>query len=285
MTIHHPTTEETGIVEPPKYDNIILDVDDDGCAWLRFNRPAKSNALDIDALEEVLDALYRIEGSDDVGALVLTGEGKAFCAGIDLAEIPGDEDPAAFSHHFRYKAMWWHQIVHKITRIRMPVLAAVNGVAAGGGFGLVLAADLAVSNETARYLCTWQSNGVANDGATSYTLARIIGFRRANELMLTNRTLGAAEALDWGIVNRVYEGDDFRTQVAIIAGDLARGPTHLQAMAKQRFHEGWRQSIEECTEYEIQNIMDSLKHPYCAERIDRFKRKQGRNDAIIVRLE
>lgn len=137
---------------------------------------------------------------------------------------------------------------------------------------------------TARFLCTWHSNGVANDGATSYTLTRIVGFRRANELMLTNRTLGAEEALEWGVVNRLYRGADFDKQVAVIASDLARGPTHLQAMAKARFHEGWMQSIEECTEHEIQNIVDSLAYPYYQERMARYKTRQGRNDSVIVRM-
>ncbi len=270
----------------PTYDSVILDIDGDGVAWLKLNAPHKRNALDVAALGEVLDALYRIEGRDDVGALVLTGEGDAFCAGVDIRDVPDDDGTEkAIAYHFRHKAMWWHQVVHKITRIRMPVLAAVRGVAVGGGFGLVLAADLAVCDETARFLCSWHSNGVANDGATSYTLTRIVGFRRANELMLTNRTLNADEALEWGVVNRVYRGDDFDKNVAIIAADLARGPTHLQAMAKERFHTGWRQSIEECTEYEIQNIMDSIEHPYYTERIQRFKAKQGRNDAVIVRME
>ncbi|MDQ3782751.1 MAG: enoyl-CoA hydratase/isomerase family protein [Actinomycetota bacterium] len=278
-------------MKPPTYDSIILDIDDDGAAWLRFNTPHKRNAIDLAAMEEVLDALYHVEGRGDVGALVLTGQGGAFCAGIDLREIPDDDDAEvdaatapASGHHLRYKAMWWHQVVHKITRIRMPVLAAVQGVAAGGGFGLVLAADLAVCDETARFLCTWHSNGVANDGATSYTLTRIVGFRRANELMLTNRTLGAEEALEWGVVNRLYRGADFDKQVAVIAADLARGPTHLQAMAKARFHEGWMQSIEECTEHEIQNIVDSLAYPYYQERMARYKTRQGRNDSVIVRL-
>ena len=153
-----------------------------------------------------------------------------------------------------------------------------------GVSGMVLAADMAVCNENARFLCSWHSNGVANDGATSYTLARIVGFRRAMELMLTNRTLGPEEALDWQIVNRFYPNAEFDERVAEAAADLAAGPTHLQAMAKERFHEGWRQSIEECTEYEIQNIMDSIKDPYFLRRIERFVSKEGRNDALIVRL-
>jgi len=268
----------------PKYKHIRLDVVN-GLATLTFARPEVRNALDVDTLYEVLDALYTIEGDTSVGALMLTGEGdSAFCAGIDLKEVPLAESPEATRHHFRYKAMLWHQVAHKIVRIRLPVLAAVNGMAAGGGFGMVLLADLAVAVDSARFLCSWHSNGIANDGATSYSLAKIVGFRRANELMLTNRTLVAADALEWGIVNRVYPAESFEVNARQIAQDLADGPTHLQWMAKERFHMGWRQSIEECTEYEIQNIMDSLDYPYFEERIRRFQRREGRNDEIKVRL-
>ncbi|MCP9485729.1 MAG: enoyl-CoA hydratase/isomerase family protein [Gaiellaceae bacterium MAG52_C11] len=267
-----------------EYDRISLDVAD-GVATLTFTLPEVANALDIDALQEVMDALYRIEKRDDVGALVLTGAGdKAFCAGINLKEVPIDEGDAEIDHHFRYKAMWWHQVMHKLTRIRLPVLSAVNGIAAGGGFGIVLASDMAVCVDSARFLCSWHANGVANDGATSYTLAKIVGFRRAMEMMLTNQTLGADEAREWGIVNRVYPQAEFRGHVATIAADLAAGPTHLQAMAKERFHMGWRQSIEECTEFEIQNIMDSLAHPYFKASLRRFVNKEGRNDQVKVRL-
>jgi enoyl-CoA hydratase/carnithine racemase len=102
--------------------------------------------------------------------------------------------------------------------------------------------------------------------------------------MLTNRTLTAAEALDWQILNRVYAPAEFATNVAQIAADLAAGPTHLQAMAKSRFHAGWRQSIEECTELEIENVMESLADPYFKKALDDFLGKQGRSDKVQVRL-
>ena len=186
------------------YDNIRLEVSD-GLATLTFARPHVSNALDIPALKETLDAFYVIERREDVGAVLLRGEGdRAFCAGIDLKEIPLAEGDDAVDYHFRYKAMLWHQVMHKLVRIRLPILSAVNGVCAGGGFGIVLASDMAVAVDDARFLCSWHANGIANDGATSYTLAKIVGFRRAMELMLTNVTLTAEEERDWHIVNRLY---------------------------------------------------------------------------------
>jgi enoyl-CoA hydratase/carnithine racemase len=143
---------------------------------------------------------------------------------------------------------------------------------------------MAVAVDSAKFLCAWHTIGLANDADTSYTLVKIVGFRRAMELMLTNRTLDAEEALDWQIVNRIYPRVDFTRNVAQIAADLAAGPTHLQAMAKARFHAGWRQSIEECTEFEIENVMKSIADPYFRQSLDRFLRKENRSDKVQVHL-
>ncbi len=265
------------------YEKITLDVDGGGAATITFSIPERANALGRVALQETLHALTDCERREEVGAVVLTGAGAAFCSGFDLKEVPSGGDDAVRGH-FDELALWWHQVLHRIIRLRKPVLAAVNGVAAGGGFGISLASDLAVCTESARFVCAWHSIGIANDTATSYSLARIVGMRRAMELMLTNRTLPAAEALEWGLVNRVYPEAAFAANVARIAADLAAAPTHLQAMAKDRFHMGWRQSVEECTEFEIQNVLESVTHPHFRPQLDRFLAGGGRSDAVQVHL-
>ena len=165
-----------------------------------------------------------------------------------------------------------------------PVLVAVNGAAAGAGLGLALCADIVIAHEKASFLCAWHSIGLANDATTSYTLVKIVGFRRAMELMMTNRTLNAEEALDWRIANRVYGDADFMTNAVAAATDLAAGPTHLQAMAKESFHMGWRRSLEEATEFEIQNVMKSVEHPYFTQALTRFLAKESRSNEEKVRL-
>ena len=243
----------------------------DGVATITFNLPQYGNALTVKGVQETLDALHTAEARGDVGAIVLTGRGWAFCAGFNLKEIPagGIDDPAV-SAHFRAAAMWWHQVLQLMTRIQKPVLAAVNGVAVGAGLGMTLCADMAVCTENARFLPAWHTIGLANDATTSYSLAKIVGFRRGLEWILTNRTVGAREALEMNLVNRVYDGVSFPGHVANIARQLAAGPTHLQGMAKEAFHSGWRRSIEEATEFEIQNVMASLSHPYFAESLRKF---------------
>jgi enoyl-CoA hydratase/carnithine racemase len=243
------------------YKDIKYEVND-GVAMITINLPKVRNALSVLAMQEMLAALNESEEDSRVGAVMITGADGAFCSGFHLREIPLDDDKKGVKEHFRVAALWWHQLLHKVVRVRLPVLAAVNGVAAGGGFGLTLASDLAVCAKSARFVCAWHTIGIANDTATSYSLARIVGMRRAMELMLTNRTLSSEEAVNWGIINRRYSDKVFRANAMSIARDLASAPTHLQVMAKNRFHAGWMQPIEECTEYEIQNVLDSVSNDH-----------------------
>ncbi len=258
---------------------VLLDVKN-GVATITLNRPRAKNSLDTDALVHFLKALGTCEDRPDVGAIVITGAGDAFCAGVNLKGY-NLEDREQFRVGFREVAMWMHQMLHRIVRIPKPVLSAVNGVAVGAGMGIVLASDMAVCNEKATFFASWLANGVANDGGSSYSLTKIVGFRRAMELMLTNRTLNAEEAVEWGICNRVYRNEEFSANVAKVARELADGPTHLQALVKETFHEGWRRPIEECTEFECQNILKSLDHPYAAERLAAFKRGERTNPLLV----
>ncbi|MEP7031252.1 MAG: enoyl-CoA hydratase/isomerase family protein [Pseudolabrys sp.] len=260
-------------------DPILLDIKD-GVATITFNRPQAKNSLNVAALKALFEAFGTCEDRSDVGAIVLTGTGDAFCAGVNLKGYSLD-DREELRTGFREVAMWWHQMLHRIVRIPKPVLAAVNGIAVGGGLGITLASDIAVCNENASFFASWMANGVANDGGSSYTLTKIVGFRRAMELMLTNRTLSAAEAVEWQICNRMYKNEDFAANVAKIARQLADGPTHLQAYVKETLHEGWRRSLEECTEHECINILKSLDNPYAAERLNQFKSGKRNNPLMI----
>ena len=262
-----------------KDDSVLLDIAN-GVATITFNRPQAKNSLDVEALTRLFEALGTCEDRSDVGAVVLTGAGNAFCAGVNLKGYDFD-DRDRFRAGFREAAMWMHQMLHRIVRIPKPVLSAVNGVAVGAGLGIVLASDMAVCNESATFFASWLANGIANDGGSSYSLTKIVGFRRAMELMLTNRTLSAQDAVEWGICNRVYANDRFPDNVAKVARELADGPTHLQALVKETFHEGWRRSLEECTGYECQNILKSLDHPYAGERLRAFKRGERTNPLLV----
>jgi len=269
------------------YECIIYEVID-SVAKITFNLPQYNNALNFQGVKETLDALIRAEDDPDVGCVMFTGEGNAFCAGFNLKEIPSvkeiSDNIKDISTHFRHLALWWHQIFHRIVRMPKPILSAVNGPAAGSGLGLALTADMVVASEKASFLCAWHTIGLANDATTSYTLVKIVGFRRATELMYTNRTLTAKEAKDWQIVNTVYPEEEFRSKAWEVATQLAAAPTHLQGMAKESFHMGWRRSLEEATEFEIQNVMKSVEHPYFLKALRKFHDKENKSNLEQVVL-
>ena len=120
-------------------------------AKITFNLPQYNNALNFQGVKETLDALIRAEDDPDVGCVMFTGEGNAFCAGFNLKEIPSikeiSDNIKDISTHFRHLALWWHQIFHRIVRMPKPILSAVNGPAAGSGLGLALTADMVVASE------------------------------------------------------------------------------------------------------------------------------------------
>jgi enoyl-CoA hydratase/carnithine racemase len=255
----------------PVYQDIRLDIAD-GVGVITFSAPRVRNAHSIQAMQDVVDCFDRIEADDNVGCIVLTGEGDAWSAGFQLKEIAGvqDADSERVRLHFRKASLWWHTILHRLVRAPKPVLAAVNGVVAGGPVGMVAAADMAVCTESARFVCAWHAIGIANDAGSSYIFAKVLGFRRAMDILLTNRTLDSKTAYEWQLVNEVYKDDEFPQKWRELAKSLADGPTHLQALAKQSLHEGWNESLEKCTENEIQNVLKSIVHPHFKPRLRAF---------------
>lgn len=251
----------------------------DAVATIRFGRPATLNAANEQLLLETLKLLYAIEARDEIGAVVLTSGGEAFSSGFDLSEVPAGDEQGTHEH-FRMKALYYHAVIHMLARIAKPTLAAVNGPAVGGGLGMVLACDLAVAVSSATFLPAWMTIGIGNDAGTSFFLSRIVGYRRAMEWLLTNRTLSAREALEWGVLNAVYEPGRFGQEVGRLAGELASGPSHIQGMIKNRVQEGSSQSLEDCTEHEIQNVMRSVDLPYFQQRLQAFATKTARSNLV-----
>jgi enoyl-CoA hydratase/carnithine racemase len=253
------------------YEGIRLDIRE-GVAVITFDAPKVRNALSIQSMQDVVDCFDRVEADDAVGCIVLTGAGDAWSAGFQLKEIAGldDNNSDRIRLHFRKASLWWHTILHRLIRAPKPVLAAVNGVVAGGPVGMVAAADMAVCTESAKFVCAWHAIGIANDAGSSYIFAKVLGFRRAMDILLTNRTLDAATAYEWQLVNAVYKDNEFERKWWELAKSLADGPTHLQALAKQSLHEGWNESLEKCTENEIQNVLKSIVHPHFKPRLKSF---------------
>ena len=204
---------------------------DEGVATITLNRPESLNAMSPAMAKELNDAALRVDGDTAVRAVVLTGIGKAFCAGGDLGEFVAAGDQARSL--ILQMTGDLHLALSRLARNRAPVIAAVNGTAAGAGFSLAMAADLAVADERAIFTMAYTNAGLSPDGSSTYYMPRKIGDRRARELMLTNRVLTAAEALDWGVVNQVVEAGQAETAARTLASKLAQGPTQAFAQVKQ----------------------------------------------------
>ena len=269
------------------YPHIRFDVEPNGVATLTFNLPRMANAMDLLGVQETLDALRRCEKRSDIGAVVLTGAGDhAFSAGFNLKEIPfADWKPEQIHSHFETLAMWWHQVIAQ----HRPLAAAGPRRRQRRGGGRRTGDDARAPTwpcavDSATLLGAWHSIGLANDAATSYTLVKIVGFRRAMELMLTNRTLTAAEALDWQILNRVVLAGRLSSRtLRALPRTSPAGPTHLQAMAKSALP-CWLAATRSrsATEMEIENVMESIADPHFKKTLDQFLSKQTRSDRIQV---
>lgn len=228
-----------------------------GIARITLNRPAQFNALDLAAMEELLDAVNRCSTDAAVRAVLLTGAGeRAFCAGGDVAGFAAAEEKGELGLLLQRMTGAFHLAVSRLAWMRAPVVAAVNGVAAGAGLSLVAAADLAVAAETARFASAYTRIGLTPDGSSTWFLSRIIGPRRAMELHLTGRTLTATEALDWGLVNRIVPAARLTEEAGALAAELAAGPTRAYGGVKKLVQMGLTDTLESQMEREARSILE-----------------------------
>jgi 2-(1,2-epoxy-1,2-dihydrophenyl)acetyl-CoA isomerase len=254
------------------YEALTLDIRDH-IATLTLNRPDAYNAINAPLAGELLDATTRVDEDPTVRCVVITGVGKAFCAGGDVKGFH-DHLPE-IGAHLKQLTHLLHGAVSRIARMPKPVIAAVNGVVAGGGMGLMLACDLAYAVETATLTMAYTRIGANPDGSSTFWLPRLVGARRALELIYTNRVLSAQEALAWGILNGVMTLEHFPDAIAALARQLAQGPTRAYARAKQLCHSSLHESLETQMENEARAIADSGKTEDFREGIMAFMQKRA----------
>jgi len=242
-----------------------------GVAWVTLNRPEAGNSINLQFGRDLLDAATRCRGTHDVRAVVITGAGKAFSFGGDLSAMMMNEGDA-IEAYLRELTVDLHAAIVAFTRLDAPVIAAVNGTAAGAGVGLVAMADLAVAAEGAKFSLAYTGVGLTPDGSTSYFLPRALGNKRAMELVLTNRLLSAAEALEWGLVNRVVPDANLREEVGKLAERLAAGPLGAFGQAKRLLRS--EASLEAQLEDESRTISRQATTAEAAEGIQAFLGKR-----------
>ena len=224
-------------------------------AVVRMNRPDRMNAYDFEMGKELLEAVLSLGADPLVRCLVLTGTGKAFCAGGDVSMMGTFTGGA--EARFLELTVHLHGFIASLRRCPKPVISAVNGVAAGAGFSFALAGDITLAARSARFTLAYQNIGLSPDGGASYFLARALGTQRAMELTLTGRTLSAEEAAAWGLVQKVFPDDSFQAEVAALAAEVASGPTLAYAKAKELYNRALCQPLETQMEDERQRIAAS----------------------------
>ncbi|MEK7371658.1 MAG: enoyl-CoA hydratase-related protein [candidate division NC10 bacterium] len=253
------------------YEAILYDVKD-SVATITLNRPEAYNALNLTLARDVFQATLEADESRDVRCIVITGAGKAFCAGGDVKDFA--DNPDRIGILVKELTTYLHGAVSRLARSLKPVIMAVNGVAAGGGMSLALSGDLVVAAESAKFNMAYSRIAASPDGSSSYFLPRMIGLRRALELHFTNRVLSAREAMDWGLVNRVHPDAEFPAAVRTLARELAQGPTLAFGRAKLLFHQSTQESLETQMELEAQAIAASGHTEDFRNGVVAFARKQ-----------
>lgn len=200
-------------------------------ATLTLNRPGAGNAMNLRFGADILAAARALAADAGVRAIVLTGAGRNFCFGGDLR---GMVEGAADIHGYLTELTeHLHAAISLFMRLDAPVIAAVNGTAAGAGLGLVLMSDLAIAARSAKFTAAYTAVGLTPDGANTFLLPRAVGHKRALELFLTNRVLGAEEALAWGIVNQVVADEEVVGEAQALARRLAAGPRGAYGLVKR----------------------------------------------------
>ena len=213
---------------------------------ITLNRPDVLNALD-QAMQEALLAALGEAQPDDVRAVVVTGAGRGFCVGQDLTEFrEGEADVAS-----RLRALY-HPYIRAIRELEKPVIASVNGAAAGAGLSLACACDLRVAADTASFVPAFINIGLIPDSGGSYFIHRLLGYSRAFEWMASGRRLTAAEAQAWGLVSEVVEGDGLAARTAEVAQLYASLPTRGVGMTKRLFDAAARNTLDEQLDLEAE---------------------------------
>jgi len=237
-----------------------------------LNRPAAYNALDLDVMVTLSGVFASAATDDSVKGILITGQGKAFCAGGDLKWISQQTGQAGSTLH--KLAPQFHIAITEIRRMGKPVVAAINGIAAGGGFSLALACDFRVMAESARLRQAYTASGLSIDGGGTFALPRLVGLAHALEIAAFDQPISSSQAFAWGLVTKVVSDDQVVDESMALLARLLRSSLHSFAWSKKLLLESFNNSLETQLELERQGISDCAQHPDGQEGIRAFLEKR-----------
>lgn len=217
-----------------RYENV--EVNRDGAAVkIALNRPDRMNAWSDGLSQDLLAVLREVAADETVRAVMLTGNGRAFCSGADLKD-GADDAVAGKLDTYTTLTRWYHPIVTTIREMPKPVLTAVNGPAAGAGLSLALAGDLVVAAESAYFMLAFVGIGLVPDGGASLFVPSRVGFARAAEMAMLGERVSASKAVDWGLINSAWPDAEFAAKAGALLARLAAGPTRSYAGSKRELN-------------------------------------------------
>jgi enoyl-CoA hydratase/carnithine racemase len=232
--------------------DFLYEVNDEGIATLTFNRPEVLNALTFEVYAQFRDLLEELRYDESVKVLVVTGTGDAFCSGGDVHTIIGALLDGDVKDHLAFTRMTG-ATVQNMRLLDKPIIAALNGMTAGAGAVIALAADLRVASERARFAFLFTRVGLAGvDMGSGYLLPRIVGMGRATELLMFGDTIDASTADRYGLVNKVVPHDELMPTAMEWAWRLASGPTQALSMTKRMLNNEWTMDLVSALEAEAQ---------------------------------
>jgi 2-(1,2-epoxy-1,2-dihydrophenyl)acetyl-CoA isomerase len=239
----------------------------DRIAHLTLERPAFSNAFDLPLAEALQEAVALAAASADVDVILVSGAGKRFCAGGDVASMAAAEDQASYLEHLAGAV---DAALLRLLEVEKPVVAAVHGAVAGAGLALMLSCDLVIADEDTTFVSAYAGVGLTPDCGLSWLLPRAVGQMRALELLLTRRALSAAEAQQWGLVTEVATSGAAHTRAAVVAAGLAGGPAYAYGQARRLSRDAWERSRPDLGADEAMTIARAVRTPFAQERIAAF---------------
>jgi len=239
---------------------------------ITLNRPEVYNSLNLDLMKSLGETLAAAAADLAIQSVLITGKGKAFCAGGDLKWISQQTDAAGSVLYSL--APQFHLSITEIRRMGKPVVAAINGIAAGGGFSLALACDFRVMARSATLRQAYTSSGLSIDGGGSFALPRLVGLARAMEIMAFDEPIPSAQALEWGLVTKVVPDDEVLSTALTMLTSLTKTSLHSFAWSKKLMIDAFHNALETQLELERQGISACAAHPDGQEGIQAFVQKR-----------
>jgi enoyl-CoA hydratase/carnithine racemase len=254
--------------------SFLYEVRAGGVAWITLNRPERMNALTFEVYRELTDAFAALQDETDVRAVVLTGAGRAFCSGGDVRDIIADLQSLDVQGQLEFTRLTC-ELIRRMRNLRKPVIASLNGTAAGAGAVIALACDLRIAAEEARIAFLFVRVGLSGaDMGAAFLLPRYVGLAKATELLYTGDFLPAREAERIGLYNRVVPSAELEAETRALAERLARGPSFALGMTKEMLNREMHVDLDTALEWEAQAQSVCMQHPDFREAHEAFNAKR-----------